>query len=320
MLFSIIIPVYNRPLEIKELLESLNQQSFRDFEVIIVEDGSSVTCKEICGSFAQYFPITYYFQKNSGQGFARNFGMKQASGDFFVLLDSDCIAPPNYLKIVAESLELRQLDAFGGPDAAEENFSPLQKAINFSMTSLFTTGGIRGKLPDPSKYQARGYNMGLSRKAFEETQGFVDPNKGEDIELSIRLQKLGFKLELIADAFVYHKRRNTFWSFIKQSYSFGKNRVNVSRFHPEAIKIVHLLPFFFLLGVFSLPGLFLFRENLFYLGVGLLGLWSLGLMITSTIENKSLFIGLLSLPVAFGQLLAYGAGLASESLRKASKG
>ncbi|WP_143962046.1 glycosyltransferase [Litoribacter populi] len=320
MFFSIIIPVYNRPQEIKELLESLQNQTFQNFEVIIVEDGSTITCEEICKEFSSVFPLKYYVQRNTGQGFARNFGMKEAKGDFFILLDSDCIAPSHYLKVVAENLQIRRLDAFGGPDAAGENFSALQKAINFSMTSLFTTGGIRGKLPDPSKYQARGYNMGLSRKAFEATQGFVDPNKGEDIELSIRLKKLGFKLELIQDAFVYHKRRNTFWTFIKQSYSFGKNRVNVSRFHPEAIKLVHLLPFFFLLGIFSLPGLFIFRENLFYLGVFVLGLWSVGIIVTSSIENRSFFIGLLSLPVAFGQLLAYGAGLASESLRKASKG
>jgi glycosyltransferase involved in cell wall biosynthesis len=320
MYFSVIVPVYNRPKEIQELLESLCRQTFGDFEVLIIEDGSDQTCEKVVETFKEKLSLRYFYQNNTGQGFARNFGMQQALGKFYILLDSDCIAPPQYLETVKHHLEQKKLDAFGGPDEADEDFSPLQKAINFSMTSVFTTGGIRGKLPDPSKYQARGYNMGMSKAAYMATNGFVDPNRGEDIELSIRLKKMGFKLELIKEAYVFHKRRNTFFSFLQQSYSFGRNRVNVSRFHPEAIKLVHMLPLFFLLGVLSLPLWYQVRMNLFLLGMGILALWSLGVVIASARENKSLLIGLFSFPVAIGQLMAYGAGLGMESLRKMFKG
>jgi glycosyltransferase involved in cell wall biosynthesis len=320
MFFSVIVPVYNRPKEIQELLESLCRQTFGDFEVLIIEDGSDQTCEKVVETFKEKLSLRYFYQNNTGQGFARNFGMQQALGKFYILLDSDCIAPPQYLETVKHHLEQKKLDAFGGPDEADEDFSPLQKAINFSMTSVFTTGGIRGKLPDPSKYQARGYNMGMSKAAYRATNGFVDPNRGEDIELSIRLKKMGFKLELIKEAYVFHKRRNTFFSFLQQSYSFGRNRVNVSRFHPEAIKWVHMLPLFFLLGVLSLPLWYQVRMNLFLLGMGILALWSLGVVIASARENKSLLIGLFSFPVAIGQLMAYGAGLGMESLRKMFKG
>jgi glycosyltransferase involved in cell wall biosynthesis len=320
MFFSVIVPVYNRPKEIQELLESLCRQTFGDFEVLIIEDGSDQTCEKVVETFKEKLSLRYFYQNNTGQGFARNFGMQQALGKFYILLDSDCIAPPQYLETVKHHLEQKKLDAFGGPDEADEDFSPLQKAINFSMTSVFTTGGIRGKLPDPSKYQARGYNMGMSKAAYMATNGFVDSNRGEDIELSIRLKKMGFKLELIKEAYVFHKRRNTFFSFLQQSYSFGRNRVNVSRFHPEAIKLVHMLPLFFLLGVLSLPLWYQVRMNLFLLGMGILALWSLGVVIASARENKSLLIGLFSFPVAIGQLMAYGAGLGVESLRKMFKG
>src|SRR5690606_1901585 len=157
-------------------------------------------------------------------GFARNFGMTRAGGDFFVILDSDVILPSDYLMVLKAAIQARRLDAFGGPDAAAEDFSNLQKAMDFAMTSFWTTGGIRGKLKDPSKYQARGFNMGVSRKVFESLGGFVDPNRGEDIEWSIRIRKSGFKLELVEEAFVYHKRKNTLLSFAKQAFSFGRNR------------------------------------------------------------------------------------------------
>jgi glycosyltransferase involved in cell wall biosynthesis len=239
MVFSVVIPVYNRPDEIRELLQSLTTQTFTDFEVIIVEDGSDNPCVIVVDSFREQLDLHYFFIENVAQGFARNYGMEQAKGQYFVLFDSDCIIPSQYFEVLNQAINTRKLDAHGGPDAAEEGFSNFQKAINYSMTSLLTTGGIRGKLKDPSKYQARGFNMGLSKKAFEATKGFVDPNRGEDIELSIRLKKAGFRLELVEEAFVYHKRKNTWQSFFRQSYSFGQNRINVSRYHPYAVKMVH---------------------------------------------------------------------------------
>jgi glycosyltransferase involved in cell wall biosynthesis len=315
MKFSIIVPVYNRPKEIKELLRSLNRQEYTDFEIIIVEDGSTETCKNEVEAFTKQLSITYYFIPNGGQGFARNYGMKRAKGEYFVLFDSDCIIPPEYLRKLKNAIDERSLDAHGGPDAATKDFSLIQQAINYSMTSMLTTGGIRGKTKDHSSYQARGYNMGLSRLAFEASEGFIDPNKGEDIELSIRLKKLGFKLELVEEAFVYHKRRNTLFSFFKQSFSFGQNRVNVSRYHPEAIKAVHILPSLFLgYNIFVLLCIVL---NLPYheIFLSVLLLWFTIILVHAFLKTKSLLVAGLAVITSFGQLNAYGMGLITEKIK-----
>ncbi|WP_373492882.1 glycosyltransferase [Aquiflexum sp.] len=309
MFFSVIIPVYNRPLEIRELLESLTHQSYADFEVIIVEDGSIITCEKIIPLFKDKLSVSYYLIKNIGQGFARNFGMEKAKGEYFVLFDSDCIIPPDYFSILIAAITNRKLDAHGGPDDAGQGFSDFQKAINYSMTSLLTTGGIRGKLKDPAKYQARGYNMGLSKEAFEVTKGFVDPNKGEDIELSIRLKKSGFKLELVEEAFVYHKRKNTFRSFLRQSFSFGQNRVNVSRYHPDAIQLIHFLPVFFLMGWLFGVALLLKASPVSFWILQLYNIWILLVFFDSLIKYRSLVVGFLAIFTSFGQLSFYGAGL-----------
>ncbi|MFD2033441.1 glycosyltransferase [Belliella marina] len=323
MFFSVIIPVYNRPDEIEELLQSLVLQEDRGFEVVIVEDGSEKTCKHLIPVFQQQLDIHYFFIPNVGQGFARNYGMRNSKGDFLVMFDSDCIIPPNYFSSLKSAIVTRNLDAFGGPDAADSGFSVVQKAMNYSMTSKLTTGGIRGKLKNLGKYQARGYNMGLSREAFEKSEGFIDPNKGEDIELSIRLKKLGMKLELVEEAYVIHRRKNTLWGFFKQSYSFGQNRVNVSRYHPEAIKLVHVLPAVFLLFVLALAiAVFVLQSDSIILigGVFTLAIWKVAVFLDSTLVNKSIIIGLVSVVTSFGQLSAYGLGLIVESLRKLLKG
>lgn len=310
MYFSIIIPVYNRPQEVAELLESLCRQVDKDFEVVIVEDGSTVKCESIVKSYQGKLPVRYYYQKNTGQGFARNFGMEKARGEYFVFFDSDCVIPEQYFSNLKNAIRKLSLDAHGGPDAAAEGFSSFQKAINFSMTSVLTTGGIRGKLLDPKKYQARGYNMGFSRKVYETVGGFRDANKGEDIELSIRIKKAGFTLQLVKKAFVYHKRRNDFKSFLKQSYSFGVNRIQVNRYHPGAVKWVHLLPSFFLGGILLLGILYPLCFPLFFLGMVGYGLWGLAVFVLAFWESKSLGVGVLAIPVSLGQLCAYGAGLA----------
>lgn len=320
MFFSFVIPVYNRPEEIKELLESLLLLDDQDFEVMIIEDGSSVSCADVVDSFSQKLTIQYIFQENQGQGFARNNGMSRAKGDFFVILDSDVILPSSYLTKLRKSIEERNLDAFGGPDAADDHFSPLQKAMDFAMTSLFTTGGIRGKLKDPSKYQARGFNMGVARKVFEATGGFCDPNRAEDIEWSIRIKKFGYKLELVPEAFVFHKRKNTLWSFVKQSFSFGRNRVNVSRYHPEAIQLVHLLPLLFLLFCMSMIPIYFLFWDLFFIQLSILGFWSGLVLFSALVSFKSIKTGFLSLVASFFQLCGYGVGLAWEFLIKIRKG
>jgi glycosyltransferase involved in cell wall biosynthesis len=316
MFFSIIIPVYNRPEEIRSLLESLLLQTYTDFEVLIVEDGSTFSCENYLQVFQKQLDLKYIFIENVGQGFARNFGMQKAKGDYFVLFDSDCIIPSAYLEVLKNAIESRKLDAHGGPDAANKDFSPFQKAINYSMTSFLTTGGIRGKMKDPSKYQARGYNMGLSKRAFESTKGFIDANRAEDIELSLRIKKAGFRLELVEEAYVYHKRRNTLGSFLTQSFSFGQNRVYVSRFHPEAIKLVHMMPSIFL-GGWILTFLFFFIGNtLFAWGACVYGIWLLLVFLDSSIKEKSFIVGVLAVCTSFGQLSAYGLGLITAFIQK----
>ena len=320
MFFSCIIPVYNRAGEIKDLLNSLLSQSYTQFEVVIVEDGSTLRCEEVVAAFGHDLSIRYFYQENTGQGFARNFGMQQAKGDFFVILDSDVLLPPTYFEALEKAIATRSLDAFGGPDAAAEDFSPLQKAMDFAMTSFWTTGGIRGNLKDTGAYQARGFNMGVSRAVFDRLGGFVDPNRGEDIEWSLRIKKAGFRLELVSQAFVYHKRKNTLWSFAKQGFSFGRNRVNVSRYHPEAIKLVHALPSFFLLFLISLGINLLFIQLLLLPHLLILGLWAGLVLAQSSWEHRSLIVGILSLGTSLVQLSGYGLGLLLELLIKWSKG
>ena len=320
MFFSVIIPVYNRPLEVFELLSSLESQSYSDFEVILVEDGSVDRSDQVASRFKSSLSIRYFFQKNQGQGFARNFGMNQAEGDFFVMLDSDVILPPDYLRVLRKAIQARDLDAFGGPDAAASDFSNLQKAMDYAMTSFWTTGGIRGKLKDPAKYQARGFNMGVSRFVFETLGGFVDPNRGEDIEWSIRIKKAGFKLELVEEAFVFHKRKNTLGSFAQQAFSFGRNRVNVSRFHPEAIKLVHWLPTFFLLFLLSIIVNALFVQIFLIPHLLILGFWGAMVVGEASWKHQSVFVGALALITSVIQLCCYGTGLVFELLRKVRKG
>lgn len=318
MFFSVIIPVYNRPTELKELLFSLKNQTYRGFEVIVVEDGSSLKSEAVVDRFKNEFSVSYFLQENTGQGFARNFGMCQAKGAFFVILDSDVILPENYLEVLEKALIARSLDAFGGPDAAKADFTNLQKAMDFAMTSFLTTGGIRGKLKDPAKYQARGFNMGVSRKVFETLGGFVDPNRGEDIEWSLRIKKAGYKLELVQEAFVYHKRKNTLWSFAKQAFSFGRNRVNVSRFHSEAIKPVHLLPTMFVLFLLSFGPLW--NSPVFGVELLLFGVWGVLLLVSAAMQFRALDVATLALICSIVQLSAYGAGLIYELVLKGMKG
>lgn len=320
MFFSFIIPVYNRSEEVNELLSSLLLLDNHDFEVIIIEDGSSNDCIEVVQSFEQKLAIQYITQDNQGQGFARNNGMRKAVGDFFVILDSDVILPPMYLTHLSKTIKERDLDAFGGPDAASDDFSAIQKAMDFAMTSLFTTGGIRGKLKDPSKFQARGFNMGVSRKVFDATGGFKDSSRAEDIEWSIRIKKAGFRLELVSEAFVFHKRKNSLITFMKQSFSFGRNRINVSRYHARAIQLVHLMPLLFLIFCMSMFPVYFLLWKLFFIQLLILGIWS-GLVLLSAIRSsKSIKIGFLSLLASFCQLFGYGLGLAWEFLIKIRKG
>jgi glycosyltransferase involved in cell wall biosynthesis len=316
MNFSVIIPLYNRPDEVAELLASLCQQEVAPFEVIVVEDGSTISSKEQVMAFSKMVNLTYVFQENTGQGFARNHGMAVASGDFFVFFDSDCVVPPTYFSALSKAILAENLDAFGGPDDAGQNFSPFQKAMNFSMTSLLTTGGIRGKMRNAEKYQARGYNMGFSRRVFKAVGGFLDPNRAEDVEISIRIKKAGYKLALVKDAFVYHHRKNTLQSFLKQSFQFGSNRVFITRYHPEAIQLVHLLPLGFLFGIFAMVVSTMAFPWLFSILALMHLLWSFALFAAAAFEYGSIKVGLLAVITSIGQLCAYGAGFMKQLIFK----
>lgn len=318
MLFSIVIPLFNRPDEIKELLQSLLKQSYKDFEVIIVEDGSSRAAKEIIGRFDEQLTIKYYYKENEGQGFARNYGFERSSGDYFIVFDSDILVPEDYLLIVKEILEREHLDAFGGPDAAHDSFSPIQKAISYSMTSPFTTGGIRGGKNHMGSFHPRSFNMGISRKVWESTGGFKLSRRSEDIEFSIRMINNGFRVGLIADAFVYHKRRTSIPQFFKQIYNFGKGRIDISQIYPSELKLVHALPAIFTIGVITLMVLnmldllvfsdILALHYLVWLGDVVLLCFVTLLLLHSIITTKSLRVGLLSVVTSFTQLFAYGFG------------
>ncbi len=304
--FSFIIPVYNRPDEVDELLDSLQKQTYKnDFEVVIIEDGSTLPCLEMVDKYKSSLNISYFFKENSGPGASRNYGMQRAQGNYFIILDSDCVLPETYLQNVNQSLSKSYVDCFGGPDAALDTFSPTQKAINFAMTSVVTTGGIRGASEHIEKFQPRSFNMGISKNAFEKSEGFGKIHPGEDPDLSIRLWKLGFKTTLLSSAFVYHKRRIDWKKFKLQVSKFGKARPILNQWHPEYAKITYWFPSVFIVGlvfsiVFALFGFlpFIYLYSVYFLMVFML----------SAIQNKSFYIALLSVFAVFIQFWGYGWG------------
>lgn len=314
--YSLIIPVYNRPNEVDELLESLTHQTHTNFEVLIIEDGSSKPCEEVVNKYTSVLDLKYYFKENGGQGFARNFGFERAKGDYFVVFDSDCLIPENYLEIVDQAIEKEGWDAFGGPDKEHEAFTWIQKAISYSMTSPFTTGGIRGNKKHAGTFHPRSFNMGISREVFEKAGGYKITRMGEDIEFSIRIIENGFKTGLISEAFVYHKRRTNLWQFYKQLHFFGRARINISRFYPNEIKLVHTFPLLFLLGLLSLPVLYFLMPLLFQVGVLVLGMFYLLIFLHSLARQRNLIVALLSIITSTIQLGAYGIGFLSEGLKK----
>ena len=306
MYFSIIIPVYNRPDEINELLESLTVADFgKPYEIVIVEDGSSIPCKEEIEKFKSQLNISYYFKENSGPGDSRNFGMKIAKGDYFIIFDSDCIIPKHYLSEVEKELNADFVDCFGGSDAALDSFSTIQKAINFAMTSFLTTGGIRGGSEKLSKFQPRSFNMGISKTAFEASNGFGNIHPGEDPDLSIRLWKLGFNTRLFSKAFVYHKRRIDWDKFSVQVNKFGKARPILDSWYPEYSKLTFFFPTLFMLGLALAIFLFIFGIPFPLLCYAF---YYLLILIFASIQNKSLEIGLLALIAVSKQFFGYGSG------------
>ncbi|MDN3644355.1 glycosyltransferase [Lutimonas halocynthiae] len=306
MRFSIIIPVYNRPEELDELLQSIYvQDKERKTEIVVVEDGSEKQSSSVVSAYENLLNIKYCFKKNSGPGDSRNYGMKRASGDYFILLDSDCILPDNYLSIVNNALEKEYVDAYGGPDAAHSSFTNWQKAINYSMTSFLTTGGLRSEESPTKKFQLRSFNMGISKKAFALTGGFSKQRIGEDIDLNFKLLEKGCKTRLIKDAFVYHKRRTSLGQFYKQTRNFGAARPILNKMHPGSAKLNYWLPSFFVLGLLSSMVIWYFFSPIGFL---IYALYFLAILIDSFVKNKKIAIALSSVMAAFIQFLGYGTG------------
>ena len=323
MNYSIIVPVYNRPDEVDELLESLCSQTVKDFEVIIVEDGSQKTCKDVCDKYANILDLHYYYKENSGPGQSRNYGVERAKGNYVIILDSDVVVPPGYISNIERRVESGECVAFGGPDATHPSFTPIQKAISYSMTSFFTTGGIRGGKKKLDKFYPRSFNMGIRRDIYLKLGGFSKMRFGEDIDFSYRIVEAGYQPQLLADAWVWHKRRTDFRKFFRQVYNSGIARINLEKRHPGTLKLVHLLPTVFTVGVFlliligALGRIMMVYGNpehfycWYWLVVAALSpilLYALLIFIDSAIKNRSLYVGLLSVPAAFVQLMGYGLG------------
>jgi glycosyltransferase involved in cell wall biosynthesis len=313
--FSVVVPVYNRPDELQELLASLTTQTYKNFDVVIVEDGSSVTSKQVVEKFSSQLQITYIYKQNSGPGPSRNVGFQTATGDFFVVFDSDCILPEKYFQAVIDFISATPLDAWGGPDRAHENFTILQRAMGYTMSSPLTTGGIRGGKKHVGWFQPRSFNMGISRKVFNDTGGFQFDRYAEDIEFSIRMKQKGFRVGLIPDAFVYHKRRTTLGQFYRQVSNFGKGRALIGKKYPSEVKLTHWFPTIFLFGVLILMVSPLVSVHLFLLGLGAFLFYLTAIFLHSFAGSRSLSVALLSVPSVLVQFCGYGLGFLQERLK-----
>ena len=313
MRYSIIVPVFNRPDEVAELLESLCRQTMNDFEVIIVEDGSDIESRDVCQRFKNRLDIIYYAKENGGPGMARNTGAEHASGEYLIILDSDVVLPEGYMQAIDDELRRQPCDAFGGPDAAHPDFTPVQKAISYSMTSFFTTGGIRGGKKKLDKFYPRSFNMGIRREVYRALGGFSQMRFGEDIDFSYRICEAGYTTRLFPEAWVWHKRRTDFRKFYRQVYNSGIARINLEKRHPGTMKAVHLLPAVFTVGtialvIMSIIGIVGGISWLAWMPWLPIAAYALTIFADSALKSRSLRVGLLSVPAAFVQLMGYGMG------------
>lgn len=304
MKYSIIIPVYNRPDEVGELLRSLRWQTLKDFEVVIVEDGSSVPCREVVEQERGEMEVSYFLKENGGPGPARNYGAERAKGEYLIILDSDCVLPEGFLAAVDEELLRRPTDAWGGPDRAHPDFTTTQKAINYAMTSFFTTGGIRGGKKRLDKFYPRSFNLGVRRDVFRRLGGFSAMRFGEDIDLSLRIFEGGHTCRLFPEAWVWHKRRTDFRKFFRQVHNSGIARIDLQLRHPGSMKLVHLLPAVFTIGVVLLLIGSVWWGWLLWPIV----LFALLILIDATLKESSLIVGVKAVGAAFVQLIGYGTG------------
>jgi glycosyltransferase involved in cell wall biosynthesis len=311
--FSIIVPVYNRPDEVAELLESITKQTFQeDFEVVIVEDGSTISAKDIVDNYKENLNISYYFKQNSGPGDSRNYGMARTQGNYYLIFDSDCILPPQYLTEVSNALQKQYVDCFGGPDAAHSSFTNIQKAISYAMTAFLTTGGIRGSKNAVNKFQPRSFNMGISKEVFEKTQGFGQIHPGEDPDLTIRIWNEGYETILIPEAFVYHKRRISWKKFHIQVNKFGMVRPILNLWHPETAKLTYWFPTLFCIGFVISVALSIFLGFHWFLIA--YGVYFVAILIDALRTTKSIKIAFLSIVAVCIQFYGYGTGFLKSTI------
>lgn len=311
--FSIIVPVFNRPDEVEELLESISKQTFQeDFEVVIVEDGSTIPAEHVIKKYQEKLNINYFFKPNSGPGDSRNYGMQRAKGNYFLIFDSDCILPPQYLSEVDKALKERYYDCFGGPDAAHDSFTTIQKAISYAMTAFLTTGGIRGGKKAINKFQPRSFNMGISKEVFEKTQGFGQIHPGEDPDLTIRIWKAGYETTLLPEAYVYHKRRISWEKFHIQVRKFGMVRPILNLWHPETAKLTYWFPSLFCIGfIFSIIVSIFFKFHWFSYAYGV---YFIAILFDALIHTKSIKIALLAMLAVWIQFYGYGIGFLKSTI------
>lgn len=312
MKYSLIIPVYNRPDEIDELLGSLCRQRSGDFEVIVVEDGSAVPCRDVVLSYADRLDVRYFPKENSGPGPSRNYGVAQARGEYVIILDSDAVLPDTYMEAVDAELRRKPCDAFGGPDRAHESFTPMQKAINYAMTSFFTTGGIRGGKKQMEKFHPRSFNMGVRTEVYRALGGFSEMRFGEDIDFSMRIFEGGYSCRLFPEAWVWHKRRTDLRKFFKQVHNSGIARINLTKRHPGSLKLVHTLPAVFTCGCVLLLLLTVAAAVLgcphWYVCLVPLLLFAFIIGVDAEIKEKDPLVGWLAVAAAYVQLTGYGSG------------
>ena len=302
--YSVIVPVYNRIDEVADLLASLAAQSARNFEVVIVEDGSTVPCREAVDRYADALEVKYYLKPNEGRSIARNYGMERATGDYFIFFDSDCVIPADYFEKLNDMMARTPFDCFGGPDAADESFTTTQKAINHAMTSFLTTGGIRGGKVRLEKFTPRTFNMGFSRRGYKAVGGFREMFS-EDIDMSTRIRLAGFSIGLYPALPVYHKRRVDFRKFLRQVYVFGMSRITLKLLYPDSLKAVHTLPAVFVLGVCLMVALSVVWSPWWLLP---LGVYLLAIFVSALISTRSAVIACKAVPASLIQLGGYGCG------------
>jgi cellulose synthase/poly-beta-1,6-N-acetylglucosamine synthase-like glycosyltransferase len=310
MFYSIILPTFGRPDEVENFLESISLQQNKNFEVIIVDGSLDDILHPVIDKYKPIVDLKYLHEKSLGASESRNLGCTKAKGDFLVFIDSDCVVPPDYFVKVEEFLKLNpKIDAYGCPDAADESFSNLQKAINYAMTSMLTTGGIRGKKKHVGKFQLRGFNMGIRSESFFAVGGYSGMQVAEDIDLSMRLQKAGYQTALIPEAFVYHRRKATLYKFFRQLYFHGKGRIDLHLKHGDALKMVHLLPSFFVLYLFTGIISAFFFKTIFLLFLISFLFYILAVFLNALISNHSMSVGFLSIVTSLELLIAYGLGV-----------